>query len=190
MYVCSGVFGAEEQTIALLKIFHRYPVEKLDQHKLKEAELRLQVKSEKLWEEIDETEAQVRQVLQKGKEAKSQLEKISCANRIKTLAQKKSMKLRAVTKLKEKLQTVRILLKIKEYQADVQAAGVWEAMQKISPKQLEEMENDLIERKEKIWDRELKQALGVLPEELEDGMKLETEPDEWERRIIATWKEE
>ncbi|MCL0088998.1 hypothetical protein M1O53_01285 [Dehalococcoidia bacterium] len=137
--------------MALLSIFRKNPIEKLSRDKLKEMELRLKVKSGKLTAEVAEIEAQVQQLFQKSKEAKSRLEEISLANRIKTLAQKKDMKGAAHADLEKEIRAVSNLLIVKEHQADLQAAGVWEPLQKVAP---EELEKYLIEMKLKAEDRQ------------------------------------
>lgn len=170
--------------MALLNIFRKNPIEKLSRDKLRETELRLKVKSEKLTGEVSEIEAQVQHLFQKSKEAKSRLEEISLANRIKTLIQKKDMKAAAHAELEKELRAVSNLLIIKEHEADLKAAGVWEPLQKAPP---EELERYLIEMKLKAEDR---QATVRMATDLTSSMlKPAAEHEEGLEDILAVMRE-
>jgi len=170
--------------MALLNIFRKNPIEKLSRDKLREMELRLKVKSEKLTGEVSEIEAQVQHLFQKSKEARSRLEEISLANRIKTLAQKKDLKESAHAELEKELRAVSNLLIIKEHEADLRAAGVWEPLQKAPP---EELEKYLIEMKLKAEDR---QATVRMATDLTSSMlKPAAEHEEGLEDILAVMRE-
>jgi hypothetical protein len=161
--------------VALLNILRKNPIEKLSQDKLREMEIRLKVKSEKLTGEISEIEAQVQHLFQKSKEARSRLEEISLANRTKTLVQKKDMKAAAHAGLEKELRAVSNLLIIKEHEADLKATGVWEPLQKAPP---EELEKYLIEIKKKPSE-EVFSRLHALREEKGKIAAIEPESGEW-----------
>ena len=124
--------------MALSDIFRRNPIKNLDRKKFREIEFELKKKSSELLFEIAGIENQIKSLFEKSKETSSRLEEISLANRIKTLTQKREMKSSAQTRVEKELAAVSNLLIIKEHEADLKAAGVWEPLQKVPTEQLED----------------------------------------------------
>ena len=123
--------------MALFNIFRRNPIKHLNQNRLREAEVTLKVRSRELLEEVARIENEIKHLFQKSKEVSGRLEEISLANRIKTLTQEREMKAIAQAKVEKELAAVSNLLIIKEHEADLKAAGVWEPLQKVPPERLE-----------------------------------------------------
>ena len=123
--------------MALSNIFRRNPIKSLDHKKLKETETILRAKSRELLIEIKRIENEIKLTFEKSKQASSRLEETSLARIIKTLTQKREMKAAALAKVEKELAAVSNLLIIKEHEADLKAAGVWEPLQKLPPEKLE-----------------------------------------------------
>jgi len=158
--------------MALLNIFRRNPLKSLSRDKLKEMEIKLKVKSEQLTKEVADIEREIQYLFERSKGVKSRLEEISLANRIKTLAQKKEMKVAAHAELERELRAVGNLLVIKEHEADLRAAGVWEPLQKMPPDVLERY---LIEMRLDAQDREarIKAVTEMTASVLKPGVEYE-----------------
>ncbi len=124
--------------MALSDIFRRNPIKNLDRKKFREMEFELKKKSSELLFEIAGIENQIKSLFEKSKETSSRLEEISLANRIKTLTQKREMKSSAQTRVEKELAAVSNLLIIKEHEADLKTAGIWEPLQKVPTEQLED----------------------------------------------------
>ena len=123
--------------MALLNIFKKNPLKSLDQKKLKEAEVTLKLKSRELLGEISHIDREIKEIFNKSKEVDSRMGEISLANRIKTLTQKREMKTAAQARIEMELSAVSNLLIVKEHEADLKAAGIWEPLNKLPPNQLE-----------------------------------------------------
>lgn len=168
----------------LFSMFNRNPIKKLRHDELKEMELSLKVRSERLTKEVGEIDFEIQQIFERSKEAKSHLEEIDLASRIRTLAKKKEMKVAAHAELERELRAVTNLLVIKEYEADLKAAGVWEPLQKIAP---EELQQYLIDRKLEAEDRQ--GAVQAITELTGSVFKPTTEHDEDLDDILAMMRQ-
>lgn len=115
----------------------RNPVDSMKTEDLRFMEIKLNHKIEDLQAEVRTAENEITKLFEKAKAAKSKSEELSIARRIKTVSQRKEMKLAAQAKLDRELRAVSNMLILKEHQADLQATGVWEKVQKIEPEKLE-----------------------------------------------------
>ena len=120
------------------KIFgSKNPIESMSIDELKIMEIKLTNKIEELQTEVRSIEKEIQILFEKAKNAKSKSEEVSLARRIKTLLQKKEMKLNAQAQLEKELRAVSNLLILKEYEEDLKSAGVWDKLRKLDPEQLE-----------------------------------------------------
>ena len=100
-------------------------------------EIKLNKKIEDLQSEIRQIEKEISLLFEKAKAAKSKTEEISLARRIKTLSQKKEMKVSAHAQLEKELRAVMNLMILKEHEADLRSAGVWDKLKRLEPDRLE-----------------------------------------------------
>lgn len=120
------------------KIFgSKNPIESMSIDELKIMEIKLTNKIEELQAEVRNIEKEIQILFEKAKNAKSKSEEVSLARRIKTLLQKKEMKLNAQAQLEKELRAVSNLLILKEYEEDLKSAGVWDKLRKLDPEELE-----------------------------------------------------
>lgn len=120
------------------KIFgSKNPIESMSIDELKIMEIKLTNKIEELQAEVRSIEKEIQILFEKAKNAKSKSEEVSLARRIKTLLQKKEMKLNAQAQLEKELRAVSNLLILKEYEEDLKSAGVWDKLRKLDPEELE-----------------------------------------------------
>ena len=113
------------------------PIESMSIDELKIMEIKLTNKIEELQAEVRNIEKEIQILFEKAKNAKSKSEEVSLARRIKTLLQKKEMKLNAQAQLEKELRAVSNLLILKEYEEDLKSAGVWDKLRKLDPEELE-----------------------------------------------------
>lgn len=120
------------------KLFgNKDPIESMKPEDLRIMEIKLNRKIEELQTEAREVETEIEKLFEKAKASKSRSEELTFARRIKTLSQRKEMKIAAQAKLDKELRAVSNVLIIKEHQDDLQAAGVWEKVKKLEPEKLE-----------------------------------------------------
>ena len=124
--------------MALIDIFRKNPIESLDPKKLRTTESTLKTKSRELLLEVERIENEIKLNFEKSKKSSSRLEEKTLAARIKTLMQKCEMKSAAHAKVEKELTAISNLLIIKEHEADLKAAGVWESLRKVSPDKLQD----------------------------------------------------
>ncbi len=113
------------------------PLESMKLDDLRVMEIKLTKKIEELNAEINQVDREINLLFEKAKEAKSKSEELSLARRIKTLSQKKEMKLAAQAQIEKELRAVTNVLILKEHEADLKSAGVWDAIKKLEPEKLE-----------------------------------------------------
>lgn len=113
------------------------PVEAMDIDELRVMEIKLNSKIEDLQNEVRQIENEIQMLFEKARATKLRSEELSLARRIKTLAQKKEMKLNAQAQLEKELRAVSNVLILKEHEEDLRTAGVWENISKLKPEQLE-----------------------------------------------------
>ncbi len=113
------------------------PLESMKLDDLRVMEIKLTKKIEELSAEINQVDREINLLFEKAKEAKSKSEELSLARRIKTLSQKKEMKLAAQAQIEKELRAVTNVLILKEHEADLKSAGVWDAIKKLEPEKLE-----------------------------------------------------
>ncbi len=121
----------------LSSIFRKNPLKNLDQRNLREAEVKLKVKSNKLQDDIKRVENEIDSLFQKSKQGKSRVDDLTIARRIKTQTQKREMKVAAQAEVEKQIMAVSNLLIIKEHEDDLITTGDWDALQKLPPEQLE-----------------------------------------------------
>ena len=105
----------------------------------------LRIMEIQLTRRIDEVSAEAKRVdgeiallLERARSPLSKNEEISLARRIKTLSQKKDMKLAAHAQLDKELRAVSNILILKEHEADLKSAGVWNHVKDLEPDALED----------------------------------------------------
>ena len=119
--------------MGLGKIFERNPLKKLTRNELRDMELGLKVKSNKLTQQVSELDAEIQALFEKAKEAKSHLEEVNIASRIKTLGNKKQSSVAAHSEMEKTIRAVSNVLIIREYETDLKAVGAWKVLEKIPP---------------------------------------------------------
>ncbi|MCQ1534467.1 hypothetical protein FTO70_01885 [Methanosarcina sp. KYL-1] len=139
MGIFSKLFGSKD------------PIESMKAEDLRIMEIKLNRKIEELQAEVRETESEIAKLFEKAKAAKSKSEELTLARRIKTVSQRKEMKTAAQAKLDKELRAVSNMLILKEHQADLQAAGVWDKVKKLEP---EKLENWLVAQNLEAQDRD------------------------------------
>ncbi|MEA2014476.1 MAG: hypothetical protein U9N38_04125 [Thermodesulfobacteriota bacterium] len=100
-------------------------------------EIQLGRKIEVLQDESKKVETEITLFFERAGAAKSKSEELSLARRIKTLSQKKQMKLSAQAQLEKELRAISNILILKEHEADLKSAGVWENVRTLSSDDLE-----------------------------------------------------
>ena len=113
------------------------PVESMKIEDLRVMEIQLGRKIEAVQDDSRKIEAEVTLFFEKAGAAKSKSEELSLARRIKTLSQKKEMKLSAQAQLEKELRAISNILILKVHEADLKSAGVWENVRTLSPDDLE-----------------------------------------------------
>jgi hypothetical protein len=139
MGIFSKLFGSKD------------PIDSMKTEELRVMEIKLNRKIEDLQAEVRATESEVAKLFEKAKAAKSKSEELTLARRIKTVSQRKEMKIAAQAKLDKELRAVSNMLILKEHQADLQATGVWDKVKKLEP---EKLENWLVNQNLEAQDRD------------------------------------
>lgn len=122
----------------LSKLFgSKNPVESMSIDELRIMEIKLNKKIEELQSEVKQIENEIQVLFEKARVARTKSEEVSLARRIKTLTQKKEMKLAAQAQLEKELRAVSNVLILKEHEQDLKSAGVWDKLKRLKPEQLE-----------------------------------------------------
>ena len=116
----------------------RNPIETMSIKDLRIMEIQLTHRIDEIASEAKRVEAEITLLLEKARSITSKNEEISLARRIKTLSQKKEMKLAAHAQLDKELRAVSNILILKEHEADLKSAGVWERIKNLEPDALED----------------------------------------------------
>ena len=124
--------------MGVYKILKSKSMDGIKIEELQTMEIKLNKKIEDLNEEIKEIESAMQDLFEKARLTKTKIEEVSIANRIKTLGQKKEMKLSAIIQLEKELRAVDNLLILKENERDLKEAGVWDKLRKLRPERVEE----------------------------------------------------
>ncbi len=114
------------------------PLDSMGIEDLRVLEIRLTSKVETVQEESRRLESAIKNLFNEAKAVQSKSEELSIARRIDTISKKREMKLSAQTQLEKELRAVNNLLILKEHEADLQSAGVWENIAALEPDQVEE----------------------------------------------------
>ncbi|MFO7966093.1 MAG: hypothetical protein R6U44_00645 [Archaeoglobaceae archaeon] len=166
----------------LSKLFgSKNPVESMNIEELKEMEIKLNNKSDNLQKEVNEIENEIQVLFEKAREAKTKSEEQSFARKIKTLSQKKDMKLSAQGQLEKELRAVSNVLILKDHKSDLKSAGVWDKISKLKP---EELENWLISKNLEARDRH--DLVSSVVEMTSSAMNTGEEPDDDLEDILDT----
>jgi len=166
----------------LSKIFSRKnTIDDYSVEELREMEIKLNHKIEALLREVGAIEKEIQALFEKARKAKSRSEEVSLANRIKTLSQRKKMKLNAQAQLEKELRAVSNLLILKEHETDLRQAGVWDDLKKLSP---QEVESYLISMRLEAEDRD--QLISSVIEMTSQAMAQGVETDEELEDILST----
>ncbi len=126
MSLLSRLFGA------------RNPVDSMSPKDLRVMEIQLTRRIDEIAGEAKRVDAEIALLLEKARSPLSKSEEISLARRIKTLSQKKEMKLAAHAQLDKELRAVSNILILKEHEADLRSAGVWNQVKDLEPAALED----------------------------------------------------
>ncbi|PKL59000.1 MAG: hypothetical protein CVV34_00210 [Methanomicrobiales archaeon HGW-Methanomicrobiales-5] len=126
MSLLSRLFGA------------RNPVDSMSPKDLRVMEIQLTRRIDEIAGEAKRVDAEIALLLEKARSPLSKNEEISLARRIKTLSQKKEMKLAAHAQLDKELRAVSNILILKEHEADLKSAGVWNQVKDLEPDVLED----------------------------------------------------
>ncbi len=125
MGLLSRLFGAKN------------PVDSMSPKDLRIMEIQLTRRIDEIAGEAKKVDGEIAFLLEKARSSLSKNEEISLARRIKTLSQKKDMKLAAQAQLDKELRAVSNILIIKEHEADLKSAGVWNRVKDLEPDALE-----------------------------------------------------
>jgi len=116
----------------------RNPVDSMSQKDLRVMEIQLNRRIDEVAGEAKRVDGEIALLLEKARSPLSKNEEISLARRIKTLSQKKEMKLAAHAQLDKELRAVSNILILKEHEADLRSAGVWNRVKDLEPDALED----------------------------------------------------
>ncbi len=116
----------------------RNPVDSMSQKDLRVMEIQLNRRIDEVAGEAKRVDGEIALLLEKARSPLSKNEEISLARRIKTLSQKKEMKLAAHAQLDKELRAVSNILILKEHEADLRSAGVWNRLKDLEPDALED----------------------------------------------------
>lgn len=156
------------------KLFgRRNPIERMSADELREMEIRLNHRIDSVNNEVKPLDLKISALFEQAKATKSKNEEINLARRIKTISQKKEMKLAALAQLEKELRAVSNLLILKEHERDLKTAGVWDRIKNINP---EDLENWLI--KEKITATNREELISTVTEMTTQAMKTGIEPED------------
>ncbi len=126
MGLLSRLFGAKN------------PVDSMGPKDLRVMEIQLTRRIDEIAGEAKRVDTEIALLLEKARSPLSKNEEISLARRIKTLSQKKEMKLAAHAQLDKELRAVSNILILKEHEADLKSAGVWNQVKDLDPDVLED----------------------------------------------------
>ena len=116
----------------------RNPVDSMGPKDLRVMEIQLTRRIDEIAGEAKRVDTEIALLLEKARSPLSKNEEISLARRIKTLSQKKEMKLAAHAQLDKELRAVSNILILKEHEADLKSAGVWNQVKDLDPDVLED----------------------------------------------------
>lgn len=116
----------------------RNPVDSMSQKDLRVMEIQLTRRIDEVAGEAKRVDGEIALLLEKARSPLSKNEEISLARRIKTLSQKKEMKLAAHAQLDKELRAVSNILILKEHETDLRSAGVWNQVKDLEPDALED----------------------------------------------------
>ncbi len=126
MGLLSRLFGAKN------------PVDSMNPGDLRIMEIQLTRRIDEVAAEAKRVDGEIALLLERARSPLSKNEEISLARRIKTLSQKKDMKLAAHAQLDKELRAVSNILILKEHEADLKSAGVWNHIKDLEPDTLED----------------------------------------------------
>lgn len=141
----AGIIG-----ISIYKLLKSKSLDGLKIDDLQLMEIKLNAKIEEINDEIKGIGQAIQKLFEKAKNATTKSEEITIANRIKTLSQKRKMKIAALRQLERELRGVSNILILKENEQDLKAAGVWEKLKKLPPEKIEKYITSItLERKKR-----------------------------------------
>lgn len=114
----------------------RNPIESLNFDDLKITEIQLTKKVDDIHAEVRRIDQEVQRNYDLAKDSASKSEEVSYARRIKTLLQKKEMKLSAQAQIEKELRAVSNIVILKEREKDL-PSDILKKLKKIDPEQLE-----------------------------------------------------
>ena len=94
----------------VFRFFKRNPLDSMSIEELREMEIKLENKVRNVKAEIEQIDREIELVLESAKGAKTKSDELSLARKLKTLKQKKEMKLKAQAKLEKELRMVSNLI--------------------------------------------------------------------------------
>ncbi len=125
MGLLSRLFGAKN------------PVDSMNPKDLRIMEIQLTRRIDEIAAEAKRVDEEIALLLERARSPLSKNEEISLARRIKTLSQRKDMKFAAHAQLDKELRAVSNILILKEHEADLKSAGVWNHVKDLEPDALE-----------------------------------------------------
>ncbi|MEO2152566.1 MAG: hypothetical protein ABGW50_07905 [Thermococcus sp.] len=173
---------------------------------LLENQMKLEAQIEKIERELRAIEAEIAELFERAKRAKSRSEELTIATKIKTLNKRKKNLQATHAQLNKQLMLVSNLLIIKENEELLKGTPTWEMLRKMSPKELEEklieMEldarnfNESLEKMLGMTDRTIGVEEFEADEELEEILSTiravkegELEPEEATKKVVEEEKE-
>ena len=156
------------------------PIDSLKLDDLKITEIQLNKKVDDLHEEVRRIDQEVKHNYDLANAATSESEQVSYARRIKTLLQKKEMKLSAQAQIEKELRAVSNILILKDREKDL-PADVVKKLKKIDPDQ---MEKYLISNKLNTMNEDAQ--IGAIIDMTSSTMEVGAEPEDDLSDILAT----
>lgn len=160
------------------KIFgNKDPIESMKTEDLRLIEISLNRKIDAIQAEVQELESEVSKLFEKARVSKSKSEELMLARRIKTMSQRKEMKIAAQANLDKELRAVSNIMILKEYKYDLQAVGIWEKVRNLEPKKLE---NWLVNQNMEAQDRDsiVTSIIGLTSTAMMTGVDQEEDLDD------------
>lgn len=145
------------------------PIDTFSLDELRTTEIQLNKKVEDIHAEVRRIDAEVQRTYEKAKSATSKSEEVSYARQIKTLLQKKELKLSSLAQVDKDIRAVTNILILKEREKDLPLAVV-QKLKKLDP---EKMESFLIKKKLDTMndDAQLDAIIDMTSDTLEVGVE-------------------
>ncbi|RLE83649.1 MAG: hypothetical protein DRJ41_04530 [Thermoprotei archaeon] len=183
---------------------NKNPLESLTLDDLKRMKIKLEVRMEELSRRIGEIEDEVKKLFEKAKETKSHSEEVFLARRIKALTQEANVLRQSHSSINKELVLVTNLLGIKQHEAFLREAGVWNVLKNVKPELLvrylaerkveaedrERLLNELIDLSSQMWSTEAEEGdVKEILEALRAVKEGQLEPEEASKTLVEGKRE-